>query len=111
MKSLIISPMGECRVEDLNDYDGVRHALAGGYLEMLALSNRAVMWIDEDGKGKSLPVNVTATHIMNHALMNGDFIVGTAVITGPSRDENVLATDLPDDLIKEYQHGTVQEGA
>lgn len=54
----------------------------GGWIQAVGLTvdENAEMYLDEEGKLKNLPLNPRATSVAS--LMGGDFIVGTAVITG-----------------------------
>lgn len=57
-----------------------------GYIEMVRLSSRCDMYVNEEGKIKDLPINRFATTLYWYAnpdaAREGDFIVGDVVITG-----------------------------
>lgn len=59
----------------------------GGWIQVVGLTvdEQAEMYLDEEGKIKNLPRNTRATSIAH--LMSGDYIAGTAVITGGVDDE------------------------
>ena len=53
--------------------------LVGGYIEIITLQDGCMFVIDEDGKGKSKPINSIATIAAHGAIMDGDCIVGDVV--------------------------------
>lgn len=67
-----------------------------GFIEVVGLSPKCDMYINEEGKIKDLPLNRYATtlywYVNTEAARVGDFIVGDVVLTGGSdRDGNVKA--------------------
>ncbi len=56
------------------------HALVGGWLEVVYLSDGRLMVIDEEGKLKGYPRNEQATRLAAGRLFSGDYIAGTAVL-------------------------------
>ncbi|MGP9587232.1 DUF3846 domain-containing protein [Micrococcaceae sp. AOP34-BR2-30] len=58
-------------------------ATVGGYVEAVGTGNICI-WLDEEGKLKSYPVNRRATKLAHRikAIDSNDFIVGDVVITG-----------------------------
>jgi len=55
----------------------------GGYIEMLQLQDGRIMWCNEEGKLKGLPVNSLATSACKYF----DTIVGDVLITEPGEVE------------------------
>jgi hypothetical protein len=73
--------------------DGKRFSLAelqkhvGGYVRLIAIKDgedRALMYVDEDGNPKNLPINRTATKFFMRT--GGEYpIVGTVLIVAPGQ--------------------------
>lgn len=59
---------------------GELHALIGGDFQMVSLQNGRFMYLDENGKLKHLPFNLTATVISRGVLEEDDIIVGDVVV-------------------------------
>lgn len=61
---------------------GELQMLVGGYIEAHypRLEPRQVLFVNEDGKQRQLPVNEAATALMRGQLQPGDVIVGPAVL-------------------------------
>ncbi len=57
--------------------------LVGGYIEGVTLRNGHMLYINEEGKLKGLPVNDVATDLARDVLSPWDVIVGDAVLVGP----------------------------
>lgn len=62
--------------------------IVDGYLEMVRLSSRSHMYVNDDGKSRGLPYNITATRLLRFSPLgealveNGDFVAGTAIVLG-----------------------------
>ena len=56
--------------------------IVGGNIEMVFLPNHMVMVVNEEGKLFNLPLNATATLLMNR--FSDDFIVGNVLLTNQS---------------------------
>lgn len=58
------------------------HIVVGGYIEAVHLKDGRVMWVNEEGKLRALPVNEAAT-VIAHASGHDptDMIVGDVIIT------------------------------
>lgn len=56
--------------------------IVGGNIEMVFLANHTVMVVNEEGKLFNLPLNATATLLMNR--FSDDFVVGNVLITDQS---------------------------
>jgi hypothetical protein len=56
---------------------------AGGYVQMIKLASGLLMFVDEDGKGRSRAFNLTATLLAAGVLMEGDWISGDALLCPP----------------------------
>lgn len=88
-RAIIIPPEGEIRDVEMPDdlYQPLKDII-GGWLECPAIMRDELadlsIWVDEEGKLKTLPYNPRATLIAN---IPGDIIVGTVVITGPPDSE------------------------
>lgn len=69
-------------------------AKVGGPIERVQLTDERDMWINEEGKGEGLPLNVAATVLafLSRSLCPGDVIVGDAVILGRGQDDPVSLT-------------------
>ena len=82
------------------------HETLDGYLEALSVGENFICFIDEDGKAKRLPLNLTATRIIERMLdkcgrqlLPGDQIVGTAIFVGlDGEDEG----NVPREVVEEY---------
>jgi hypothetical protein len=64
----------------------------GGYVQAIvvkAQGDRATFWMNFEGKMKGYSANVIATRIARaySALLPGDYIAGTCVVTGDADDE------------------------
>ena len=63
-------------VEALADADlATLQDAVGGYVELLALSNGDQMYVNEDGRQMSLPVNIAATEMYRGCTIVGDVVV------------------------------------
>lgn len=86
MVKAIVIPVDEApRVETLDGYEALSAAV-GGWLELLRLSHDAVIYVDEEGKLKGLPINERANRLLHEEMPIGlapnDRVVGTIVILG-----------------------------
>ena len=52
----------------------------GGYIEMVRLGRRGIMWVNEEGKLMGLPYNAAATEIVGS--VSYQLLAGTGVIVG-----------------------------
>lgn len=75
----------------------------GGHVEAISLEDDRVMWVHEYGKDLGQPHNPLATAAMQAAgcVFPGDWVAGTAVITGRKGPETVPLTD--DQLARTYR--------
>lgn len=87
IKAVVISD-STIQIGELHNGDDGLHRTVGGWLEHLDLGGGLHMWLNEDGKALSLPLNEMATAIalQANAIRPSDFIVGTCVLTGVSSD-------------------------
>lgn len=97
--------VGPRRIEGTRDDEVLNElqTIVGGYIESIALNADAHVYINEDGKGLSLPPNHLATLLVEGyrpGFADRDTIVGTAVILGsaPGGAEG----DAPQDVIDEF---------
>lgn len=72
-------------------YPTIRDAV-GGYIEAAPTAASIVIYLDEEGKIKGLPLNPFADALWAlvdefGCLADGDFLVGPVVVTGPYDDE------------------------
>lgn len=101
MKALIIPVDGKPREVAFDrgaSYEVLRNAV-GGYIECVALSDTLDMWVNEDGKLISLPINSTATFLWTLVYGPTDVIVGDVIFTGGVDDEGETL-GLSDDQIE-----------
>ena len=107
VKALVIRPGDNIATPTdvtANDLDSMVN-LVGGWLEALDIAREgqdAIMWFDEEGKMKRLPVNELANWLLNQCgrtLMFGDKIVGTVIVTGVAWDGDMrVAADIPAEI-------------
>lgn len=107
IKVLVVEPgsaTGRIRVIDqsLESFQ----SLVGGYIEGLTLTEEVSAYINEEGKLRSLPVNVSGDVIIRELLfrsgrhlMPGDVIVGPVVFVGAPDDEEGWDTSVPEDFL------------
>lgn len=96
-----ISTSGDTRHENARwDLHWLQRAIGGGYVEAVPLRDGGVLWCDEDGGAKRLPVNRVATMLALHecAIFADQTIKGDVLVTGLEGDDGVFA-DLPDKVI------------
>lgn len=86
MKGIVITADGE-----IGDFDGEYDELSaavGGWVEAAPVeADNVTIWCNEEGKLNRLPINLVANHVWAFlgdmgCQANGDFLVGTVVITG-----------------------------
>lgn len=82
---------GDDQAREVKEVDRVQlpylQGLVGGNIEALTLSDRSVMYINEDGKERELRINSAASVLAHEAgVAPWDYIVGPAVIFGPNDD-------------------------
>jgi hypothetical protein len=101
MKAIVVTPE-KVEFRFITDL----HQTLGGYLECLSVGENFICFIDEDGKAKGLPVNLTATAIIEgmldkrgRRLLPGDQIVGMAIFVGMDGEDE---GDIPEEVVKEY---------
>ncbi|MDK1476824.1 DUF3846 domain-containing protein [Streptomyces sp. 549] len=105
MSILTVTPT-EVFYEDHADGDNLFSLIreqVGGHVQAVALEGDRVMWVHEDGKALAQPVNPRATEVMRAAgsTFPGDWVAGTAVITGRSGPETAPLND--DQLGRTYR--------
>ena len=107
VKALVIRPGDTTAVPTdvtANDLDSMIQ-LVGGWLEALSIAREghdAILWFDEEGKMKDLPVNDLANRLMNQCgrtLPFGDRLVGPVIVTGVAWNEDMqVAADVPAEI-------------
>lgn len=98
MRVLRITPSNGHEVIDVPNELVALHKAVGGLIEVVWLTPRMVMIINEEGKLRSLPDNDAATVIYQYYHHNScDVIVGNALIVGVAGDE---FTDLNDKQVR-----------
>jgi len=86
-KAVTIAVNGDIKVVEFDEeteYEVLRKGLEDGYLEAVTLPDGSILWCDEEGKLKGLPLNPIADAVafQNAAIGRDDVIVGPVVITG-----------------------------
>ena len=69
--------------EQYYSLDELRAAIGGGYIEVIYLDDGEVMVIDEEGKMKSMPVNIQATVLARNNGWKSNSLLPNDVIVGP----------------------------
>ena len=89
MKIAFIPADGPVKLHDLDPEDTLSQLqrLVGGFIEAVQVDGEATLWLNEDGKAESLPVNVRSHALVAHLLQANDFIVGDCVLTGYDLEE------------------------
>ena len=84
----------------LRGYVGAANDAAIPYLEAFRLGDKAVMYLDEDGKARGLPVNMLATLMawIHGGLSSADNIVGDVLVVG-SEDADGDNRSVPSELV------------
>lgn len=103
IKALIIRPDRTYDVQQINQDLPTLQGLVGGYLEAVT-TGQAVLWVNEEGKLKALPLNRMATYLwwtLNPAMEGVDTIAGCCVVTGPA-DPDGHMTSIPEAVLDEY---------
>jgi hypothetical protein len=54
--------------------------VVNGHIEIIYLSNEAVLILNEEGKLNNLPFNELATYLLKSATFNNDYIVGDVLL-------------------------------
>lgn len=68
--------------------DELRQHIGCQYFEYVSLADGRSMWLDEDGKHLSKPINWTATQMLRSAGgILGDFVAGDVLVTAPKEVE------------------------
>ena len=82
--AIVVKPNREFEVKQISDdLDGIKSELDGGYLEALMLNDDFHVYLDEEGKLKSLLPNVVATNFVGLFIPefpNYDCIAGNIII-------------------------------
>lgn len=84
MKTLKITAAGAVTIEEIATLEELQAAV-GGYIEIVALSPRNDLVLNEEGKIYNLPYNHIAsvlTVVLNVGLEVGDVVVGDVLVTG-----------------------------
>ena len=84
MKVYVKNPQEKIKEMDITNELEPLQALVGGYIEIVPISDKIVMIVNEEGKLMGLPYNF---------IIRGDTIVGPAVFAGVNGEE---FTDAPD---------------
>lgn len=76
-------------------------AMVGGYIEAVRLSDDLIMWVNEEGKLKGLPLNAEATRMaatfkMGAATLWNDHIVGDVVVANMTESDEDDEEDFGD---------------
>lgn len=107
MRVLKITPVDGYEVTDIPDRLETLQEAVGGLIEVVWLTPRMVMIINEEGKLRSLPDNDAATVIYQHYYYNGcDVIVGNALIVGVAGDEFADLNDVQVNALTRYLKDT-----
>lgn len=92
IRVVIIEPGKGPREETISNTLEAFQKIVGGYIEVVGLSGKDRMIINEEGKLNDLPYNVIATNIFQDATHSIDYIVGTAIIAA-TRGDNFASLD------------------
>lgn len=89
MRIYKIEPNTEAEFVTIGDDLDSMQAVVGGNIQAIYFANGCTFWMNEDGKGLGLQLNKVATMFakVDIGLFEGDYIAGTAFITGPEDDE------------------------
>lgn len=69
-----------------NEYNQLRDAV-GGLIQPVDLKPDLTVWLNEEGKLISLPINLVGTHMWERTYGQTDILVGDIVFTGNSDEE------------------------
>jgi len=69
-----------------NEYNQLRDAV-GGLIQPIDLKPDLTVWLNEEGKLISLPINLVGTHMWERTYGQTDILVGDIVFTGNSDEE------------------------
>lgn len=84
---------GSIEIESIEQGCTALQKRVGGYIEAVIaplLDDEVTLWINEEGKLLSLPINVVATelwHLLSPEMRGVDFLCGTVVVSGGYDDE------------------------
>lgn len=96
MRAVLIPAAGEPSVIEHDGSLRALQTLVGGYVEAVDLrdTDGITAWCNEEGLLKGLPVNPTATRVLQQAGCGVELIVGDVVITGMTSagDTDTLAS-------------------
>ena len=102
---VVVLPVTDYPIEEEFDvsveYEWIKKAIGGGWLEALRPHPNVTLWFDEEGKLKGLPPNPTATWLwwfLEPEARGRDVLCGTVVATG-GPDAEGDSTSLPDAMI------------
>jgi len=103
MKVLVI-PADEAEPVHAEEVDKIDLAFlqktCGGNIEAVSVTTEDLtMYLNEEGKLDGLPRNRRATALAQGSIQYNDYIVGSAVITGPT-DEEGYDTGLSDEQVR-----------
>ncbi len=104
IKGIQIKSDGSILSIDLADWEAIKAGIGGGYLQAVPFGETgAVLYCDEDGKNKGLPLNSIAT-VSSIKYQVGfspdDYLVGDIILVGlPNQDGD--DTSIPEELAKE----------
>lgn len=82
---LVLDVDGSAEVRSVEATVVAVQAIVGGYIEMVQLDRKTVMYVNEEGKDFGLPVNTAANRLVaftNPGLHPADFIVGPVFLVG-----------------------------
>lgn len=83
IKALIVNTDGTFRETEIENSLGSFQAVVGGYIEGV-FGEEATIYVDEDGRVKTLPINLLASLFAQRVLHCAAPLYGTALIVGPS---------------------------
>ena len=98
MKILRIPSRGEPYAADIKNSLAAMQNEVGGYIEVVPISNKHRLVVNEEGKLGPFPINVNATKLFRAAIGTLDFIMGDAFVTCFDGGEDF--TDMTSDAIE-----------
>lgn len=107
-KVLVLTADGQISPEADKDINKIAYlqGVVGGWIEAVELNSlpfECIMWVNEEGKLNSLPINLMATALYEQSFGFGqDIIVGDVVLTGGYNDEGYTQY-LTDEQITEVE--------
>lgn len=111
-KVLVITADGQISPEADKEINKIEYLqkVVGGWIEAVELNSfsfECIMWLNEEGKLDSLPINPLATTLFEHSFGFGtDIIVGDVVLTGGYNDEGYTLY-LTDEQVAEVEKALV----